>query len=87
MRLRPLAVEDCDTLLSWIPSADALFLWSGPWDFQWPLDRRQLRRDLEAAAEHRRLFAAVDGDGGGFVGHVMLTFQPEHLIGVIGGCS
>lgn len=84
MRLRELVREDCDTLHSWIPSADALFQWSGPWDFRWPLDRRRLRQDLEVAAEHRRLFAAVDPGGGELVGHAMLTMQPDHGLGVIG---
>ncbi len=83
MRLRALALEDCETLLSWISSADAMFQWSGPWDFRWPLDRLQLRRDLERAGEKRLVFAAVDA-GDELVGHAMLTVQPEHRIGVIG---
>jgi RimJ/RimL family protein N-acetyltransferase len=70
-------------LLSWIPSADALFQWSGPWDFRWPLDRLQLRRDLERAGEDRRVFAAADTRDE-LVGHAMLTVQPEHRLGVIG---
>lgn len=82
--LRALGPEDCVALLSWITSPDALFQWSGPWDFRWPLDRRQLRRDLEAAADRRRLFAAVDPSGGELVGHAMLTVEREHRLGVIG---
>ncbi len=82
--LRALESRDCETLLSWIPSSDALFQWSGPWDFRWPLDLRQLRRDLAAAAEHRRLFAAVGSRDGALVGHVMLSIQPEHRLGVVG---
>ncbi len=84
MRLRPLAIQDCETLLSWIPSADALFQWSGPWDFRWPLDHGQLRRDLTAASEHRHLLAAVEPGNEELVGHVMLTIQPEHRIAVVG---
>ncbi len=84
MRLRALALDDCATLHSWITSADALFQWSGPWDFRWPLDLRQLRRDLELSGDHRRLFAAVDPRGGKLVGHAMLTVQPDHRLGVIG---
>lgn len=83
MRLRALALEDCETLLSWISSADALFQWSGPWDFRWPLDRLQLRRDLERAGDHRRVLAAVDAEDE-LVGHAMLTVQREHRLGVIG---
>lgn len=41
-------------LLPWITSSDALFRWSGPWDFRWPLDLRQLRRDLNAGLVVRR---------------------------------
>jgi hypothetical protein len=44
--LRGLGREDCGTLLSWIPSADALWQWSGPSDFTWPLSHEQLARDL-----------------------------------------
>ena len=80
--LRALEPEDCDVLHSWIDSADALFQWSGAWDFRWPLERGRLRRDLAAAGERRRLYAAVvDGE---LAGHVMLTVQPEHRLGVIG---
>lgn len=86
LTLRALEPEDCDVLESWISSADALWQWSGPWDFRWPLDHRHLRRDLAGAGagERRRLFAAVDDGGGVLVGHAMLTIQPEHRLGVIG---
>src|SRR5438105_290831 len=82
--LRALEPEDCETLGSWITSADALFQWSGPWDFRWPLDQAQLRRDLSAATERRLLFAAAADDHRGLVGHVMLTVQPDHRLGLIG---
>ena len=82
--LRALEPEDCDTVLSWITSADELFQWSGPWDFRWPLDAAQLRRDLAVVRERRRLFAAIADDGQELIGHAMLTFQPEHRLGVIG---
>jgi ribosomal protein S18 acetylase RimI-like enzyme len=80
--LRALEPDDCDVVHGWIDSADALFQWSGAWDFRWPLDRGELRRDLAAAGERRRLFAAVTG--GELSGHLMLTIQPEHRLGVIG---
>lgn len=84
MRLRALALEDCETLRSWISSSDELFQWSGPWDFRWPLDLGQLQRDLDRAGHHRRVYAAVDPDRGPLVGHVMLTIEPDHRIGVVG---
>lgn len=83
MRLRALALADCETLLSWIPSADALFQWSGPWDFRWPLDRLQLERDVSRAGDHRRRYVAVSASDE-LVGHAMLSIQPEHGLGVIG---
>ena len=82
--LRPLEPEDCDVLLPWITSADALFQWSGPWDFRWPLDREQLLHDLGSASARRLLFAAADEAGSELLGHAMLTVQPEHGLGVIG---
>jgi RimJ/RimL family protein N-acetyltransferase len=83
LRLRAVALADCETLLSWIPSADALFQWSGPWDFRWPLDRLQLRRDLDRGGDQRRRYVAVEASDD-LIGHAMLTVQPEHGLGVIG---
>jgi RimJ/RimL family protein N-acetyltransferase len=83
LNLRALEPKDCGALRSWITSADALLQWSGPWDFRWPLELGQLQLDLERAGDHRRLYAAVDRDGE-FVGHAMLTIQPDHRLGVIG---
>lgn len=84
IKLRALGHADCDALLSWIPSADALFQWSGPWDFTWPLTPEQLIRDLESASDQRRVLAAVDAKSGEMVGHVMLTIWPPHRFAVIG---
>jgi RimJ/RimL family protein N-acetyltransferase len=84
MKLRPLQPEDGETLLAWIASSDALFQWSGPWDFTWPLTREQLLHDLEAASERRLVLAAVDEDQGEMVGHVMLTVWRPHGFGLIG---
>jgi len=82
--MRALERRDCETLLTWIPSADAMFQWSGPWDFTWPLGAEQLVRDLEAASDRRRVLAAVDEDSGEMVGHVMLTIWPPHSFAVVG---
>ena len=84
IELRRLEPADCETLLSWIPSADALFQWSGPWDFIWPLTEEQLLRDLESASDRRPVLAAVDADSGAIVGHVMLTIWPPHDFAVVG---
>ena len=84
IRLRRLERADCETLVSWIPSADALFQWSGPWDFTWPLGPEQLARDLDGASDARRVLAAVDEDSGELLGHVMLTIWLAHGFAVIG---
>jgi RimJ/RimL family protein N-acetyltransferase len=84
IKLRRLELTDLEVLMSWIPSADAMFQWSGPWDFTWPLGFEQLVRDLEAASDRRRVLAAVDEDSGAMVGHVMLTIWPPHRFAVIG---
>lgn len=84
LALRPLRASDCDALLTWVDSGDALFQWAGPRDFSWPLTREQLLHDLERA-DHRRLpFAVVQGEGGRLVGHVMLTALPDHGVGLLG---
>jgi RimJ/RimL family protein N-acetyltransferase len=84
VNLRPLEPEDCDVVASWITSADALFQWSGPWDFRWPLERIDLRRDLASASGRRLLYGAVAEGSERLVGHVMLTVNPEHGQAVIG---
>lgn len=83
MKLRPLRPEDCDRLLAWIDSADALWQWSGARAFTWPLDRGQLRRDLAAHDGSMHVFAGID-DSGEMVGHVLLDAQPNHGLGNIG---
>jgi RimJ/RimL family protein N-acetyltransferase len=82
--LRPLQAADCDRLLSWIHSQDAMYQWSGARGFTWPLDRGQLLRDLAAhAGSSRELLAAVDG-GGEMVGHVSLDTTHHHRLANIG---
>ena len=84
LRLRPLQAADCDRLLSWVDSEDALYQWSGTRSFTWPLDRGQLLRDLALhTGSERELFAAVDG-GGDMVGHVSLDVTPHHRLANIG---
>jgi RimJ/RimL family protein N-acetyltransferase len=82
LRLRPLEPADCETLVSWLDSADALTQWSGPWDFRWPLDRQQLLRDLRARGRERLIVAGCEPDGR-LVAHGTLTFRHQHRIGLI----
>jgi RimJ/RimL family protein N-acetyltransferase len=84
LALRPLRARDCEALLTWIDSADALLKWAGPRDFVWPLTDEQLLTDLHGADHRRMPFAAVLPAGGSLVGHVMLTTLPDHDLGVLG---
>jgi RimJ/RimL family protein N-acetyltransferase len=83
LALRALAPEDCERLLTWIDSADALWQWSGARAFTWPLDRGQLLRDLVARGASGGALAAVNGSGE-MVGHVLLEAEPYHGLGHIG---
>ncbi len=83
LTLRPLEAGDCDRLLSWIDSEDALYQWSGARAFSWPLDRGQLLRDLAAAGDAELTFAATEPSGN-MVGHVRLEVNRHHRMGYIG---
>ena len=80
--LRALAPSDCDRLVTWVQSADALWQWSGARSFTWPLDRGQLLRDLAARGGAGAPLAAVD-ESGDMVGHVLLEAEPYHGLGHI----
>jgi RimJ/RimL family protein N-acetyltransferase len=81
--LRPLQPADCERLLTWIDSSDALWQWSGARSFTWPLDHGQLLRDLAARADAGGLLAGID-DTGEMVGHVLIEAQHDHGLGHIG---
>lgn len=83
LTLRALAPADCDRLLGWIDSADALWQWSGPRSFTWPLDRGQLLRDLAARADSGGLLAGVD-ESGEMVAHVLIDALPHHGLANLG---
>jgi RimJ/RimL family protein N-acetyltransferase len=83
LTLRPLQPRDCEVLLTWIDSADAMYQWSGNRAFTWPLDLGQLLRDLAAAGEADLMFAAVNAEGE-LVGHVRVDVNHRHRIGHIG---
>ncbi len=83
LALRPLEPADCDRLLRWIDSSDALWQWSGVRSFTWPLDQGQLLRDLDARAGSGGLFAGID-ERGEMVAHVLLEAQLNHGVGLVG---
>lgn len=63
LSLRPLTAADYGRLVGWIESEDALYQWSGPAAFTWPLQLEQLLCDLRAESDSRFLFAAIDDSG------------------------
>jgi RimJ/RimL family protein N-acetyltransferase len=83
LTLRPLQPADCERLLTWIDSSDALWQWSGARSFTWPLDHGQLLRDLAARGDSGGLLAGID-DAGQMVGHVLIEAQHHHGLGHIG---
>jgi RimJ/RimL family protein N-acetyltransferase/predicted acetyltransferase len=83
LTLRPLQPADCERLLTWIDSSDALWQWSGARSFTWPLDHGQLLRDLAVRADSGGLLAGID-DTGEMVGHVLIEAQHHHGLGHIG---
>jgi RimJ/RimL family protein N-acetyltransferase len=84
LALRALAPADCDRLLTWVDSSDALWQWSGARSFTWPLDRGQLLRDLAAhSGSSVELFAGID-EAGEMVAHVLIDAQHYHGLGLIG---
>jgi RimJ/RimL family protein N-acetyltransferase len=73
IRLEPFGREDIDRLLAWIPDADFLMQWAGPF-FTPPLDRPQLEAYLASAQVSeppRMIFRAARG--GEVVGHIELN--------------
>ena len=84
LTLRPLQPADCDRLLSWIDSEDALYQWSGARSFTWPLDRGQLLRDLASHAGGQHELLAATDDGGEMVGHVSVEVNWHHRVANIG---
>ena len=47
LRLLPFRKEDCDWLVPWISTREALYTWSGNAVFRHPLDKKQMRRHLK----------------------------------------
>jgi RimJ/RimL family protein N-acetyltransferase len=83
LALRTLEPADCDRLLTWIDSSDALWQWSGPRSFTWPLNREQLLRDLAARPGSEGPLAGFD-ERGEMVAHVLIEAQHHHGLGNIG---
>lgn len=71
--LVPFTEDDIDRLIGWIPSEEALLLWTAD-SFGFPLTRDHLLGHMRASAERgdRLLFKAVDRESGEAVGHIEL---------------
>jgi RimJ/RimL family protein N-acetyltransferase len=78
LTLRPFGERDFATLISWVPTADALGQWCAAF-FAHPLDENQLRRYLESARTPgmREIFTVAEA--GRAVAHVELGMIWPHL--------
>jgi RimJ/RimL family protein N-acetyltransferase len=73
--------EDIPRLIGWIRSPEDLSAWAGAL-FNYPLDEAKLERYLSSGqgdSPQRRIFKAVDADGGEAVGHIELSHIWPHL--------
>jgi RimJ/RimL family protein N-acetyltransferase len=71
--LEPFIPADIDRLIGWIPSLEALQLWTAS-SFDYPLTREHLEQHLRESAQRgdRLIFKAVTPEDGKVVGHVEL---------------
>lgn len=75
IELVPFLSEDFQRLIQWVPTADFMMLWSGPY-FTFPLTEEQLSRYLQSAQglpPPRRIYKAVESENGQVVGHIELN--------------
>jgi RimJ/RimL family protein N-acetyltransferase len=73
--LAPFGREDFDRLIAWIPTAEDLMLWSGPY-FTFPLEHAQLEsylRSAEGDPPPRQIYKALIRESGEVVGHIELN--------------
>ncbi|MEA2603687.1 MAG: hypothetical protein QOF89_4679 [Acidobacteriota bacterium] len=73
INLLPFTAADIDRLIGWIPSPEALQMWTA-WSFGFPLTREHLEGHMRESAERgdRLLFKAVETGEGKVVGHIEL---------------
>jgi RimJ/RimL family protein N-acetyltransferase len=86
IQLVPFELRDFPTLISWMDSPRTLLLWSGPRQFNFPLDTTQLAvhlYDTLGVAPRRRVYKAIDGEGR-TVGHAEFGgIDPRDSIAVL----
>jgi RimJ/RimL family protein N-acetyltransferase len=73
IQLSPFTPDDIDRLIGWIPSLDALQMWTAS-SFDYPLTRGHLEEHLRESAERgdRLIFKALTSGEGKVVGHIEL---------------
>ncbi|MBU0507046.1 GNAT family N-acetyltransferase [bacterium] len=72
--LEPFTKADIKQLILWITSPHLLVQWGGP-KFQYPLNKRQLKKHIEealAAPEKKKIFKVVNTETGEHIGHCEL---------------
>jgi RimJ/RimL family protein N-acetyltransferase len=84
--LKPFEKDDFQRLINWIPSADFMLLWSGPY-FSFPITEKQLDTYLhssEGTPPPRRIYKAVNLETNEVVGHIELNnIDRRNLAGMV----
>jgi RimJ/RimL family protein N-acetyltransferase len=74
LHLRRIRQADLPALLAWIRTEEELVQWSGPWNFEFPLDERQLTKFFLTETLDDRIrriqYVAVDEGSGAPVGQI-----------------
>lgn len=74
IQLEPIQRKDLRSLLEWVKSYEQMVQWSGPWNFDFPLDEAQLARfflsDETPDGLRRMQFKAVDTKSRAMVGQI-----------------
>jgi RimJ/RimL family protein N-acetyltransferase len=71
--LVPFTESDIDRVISWIPSVEALEIWTA-YSFGFPLTREHLLQHIKDCAERgdRLIYKAIDSESGQVFGHIEL---------------
>jgi RimJ/RimL family protein N-acetyltransferase len=75
VQLLPFEHSDVSRLIGWVPTAEFLMLWSGPF-FTYPLNEAQLERYINSAQSDpplRKIYKAVDTGTSQVIGHIELN--------------
>ncbi len=74
VHLRPIQQSDFASMISWVRTREEMIQWSGPWNFDFPLDEHQVGKFFLTQVLddrlHRMQFVAVDDDTQQRVGQI-----------------